>query len=96
MYNNIISGCQTWLDMENNTLTSPNQSCSWLITANFKSHIILNFTFIEVSPHTFVPSFYLPCIAFHQPRPSFIDVQLLVIKNFAALQMCVVILACQK
>ena len=34
--------------------------------------------------------------SFHQPRPSFIDVQLLVIKNFAALQMCVVILACQK
>ena len=55
MYNNIISDCQTWLDMEKNILTSPNQSCSWLITANFRSHIILTFTFIEVSSHTSVP-----------------------------------------
>ena len=74
MYNNITSDCQTWLDMEKNILTSPNQSCSWLITANFRSHIILTFTFIEVSPHICVPSFDLlvELIRLNLPKSSLI------------------------
>ena len=51
-YNKIMSVCQTWLDVENNTLIYPNHltntNCSWLITANFRFYIILNFKFIEV------------------------------------------------
>ena len=70
MYNNISSDCQTWLDMEKNILTSPNQSCSWLITANFRSHIILNFTYIEVRLHTCVP--LLESIILKLPNSSLI------------------------
>ena len=52
-YNKIKSACQTWLDVKINILTSPNHpnttNCTWLITSNFGSHIILNFKFIEVN-----------------------------------------------
>ena len=52
-YNKIISDCQKWLDVKTNILMSPNHpnnaNCSWLITANFGSYIILNFKFIEVN-----------------------------------------------
>ena len=51
-YNKIMSACQNWLDVKTNMLMSPNHpnntNCSWLITANFGSYIILNFKFIEV------------------------------------------------
>ena len=51
-YNKIKSACQTLLDVHTNILTSPNHSnttnCTWLITSNFGSYIILNFKFIEV------------------------------------------------
>ena len=51
-YNKIMSVCQTWLDVKENTLISYNHpintNCSWVITANFESYIILNFEFIEV------------------------------------------------
>ena len=52
-YKNINFDCQTWLDVKTNILMSPNHSnntnCSWLITSNFGSYIILNFKFIEVN-----------------------------------------------
>ena len=52
-YNKFMPACQTWLDVNTNILMSPNHpnntNCSWLITANFGSYIILNFTFIEVN-----------------------------------------------
>ena len=52
-YNKIMSDCQTCLDIDKNILTSPdhpnNINCSWLITANFGSYIILNFEFVEVN-----------------------------------------------
>ena len=55
-YNKIMSACQTWLDVNTNILMSPNHpnntNCSWLITANFGSYIILNFKFIEVNSKT--------------------------------------------
>ena len=51
-YNKIMSACQILLDVNKNILTFPNHSnntnCSWLITSNFGSYIILNFKFIEV------------------------------------------------
>ena len=51
-YKKINFDCQTWLDPKNNILMSPNHpnktNCSWLITSNFGSYIILNFKFIEV------------------------------------------------
>ena len=51
-YNKIMSVCQTWLDVKENILMSPNHSnytnCSWLITSNFGYYIILNFKLIEV------------------------------------------------
>ena len=51
-YKKINLDCQTWLNIKNNTLISPNHpnsiNCSWLITSNFRSYIILNFEFIEV------------------------------------------------
>ena len=53
IYNNIIDGCVTWLDNKKNILMSPdypnNINCSWLITAKFRSYIILNFEFVEVN-----------------------------------------------
>ena len=55
-YNKFISACKNWLDVKTNILTSPNDpnttNCSWLITANFGSYIILNFKFIEVNSKT--------------------------------------------
>ena len=52
-YKKINFDCQTWLDVKNNTLMSPNHhssiNCSWLITSKFGSYIILNFKFIEVN-----------------------------------------------
>ena len=54
-YNNIMSACQTLLDVNTNILISPNHfnktNCSWVITANFGSYIILNFKFIEVNKY---------------------------------------------
>ena len=51
-YKKINLDCQTWLNMKNNTLISPNHpnsiNCSWLITSNFRSYIVLDFNFIEV------------------------------------------------
>ena len=56
MYKKINFDCQTWLDANKNILMSPknlnNTNCSWLITSNFGSYIILNFTFIEVISHS--------------------------------------------
>ena len=55
-YNKIMSACQSWLDVNSNILTSPNPlnstNCTWLITSNFGSYIILNFKFIEVNSKT--------------------------------------------
>ena len=55
-YNKIMSACQTWLDVKENILASPNYpnttNCTWLITSNFGSYIILNFKFIEVNSKT--------------------------------------------
>ena len=52
-YKKINFDCQTWLDVEKNILMSPNNpkntNCSWLITSNFGSYIILNFKFIQVN-----------------------------------------------
>ena len=54
--NKIISVCQTWLDVNKNILSSPthpnNNNCSWLITSNFGSYIILDFNFLEVNSKT--------------------------------------------
>ena len=51
-YKKIDHDCQTWLNVNKSILMSPNHptytNCSWLIMANFRSYIILNFTFIEV------------------------------------------------
>ena len=52
-YKKIMSDCQTLLDIEKNILMLPNNpnntNCSWLITSNFGTYIILNFKFIEVN-----------------------------------------------
>ena len=52
-YSKIMSACQNWLDVKTNILTSTNHTnstnCSWMITSNFGSYIILNFKFIEVN-----------------------------------------------
>ena len=52
-YKKINFDCQTWLDVNKNILMFPNHpintNCSWLITFNFGSYIILNFPFIEVN-----------------------------------------------
>ena len=52
-YNKNTPECQTYLDVNENILMSPNDSnintCSWLVTANFGSYIILNFKYIEVN-----------------------------------------------
>ena len=51
-YRKINLDCQTWLNIKNNTLISPSHpnsiNCSWLITSNFRSYIVLDFNFIEV------------------------------------------------
>ena len=45
-YNKIMSSCQSWLDVEKHILMSPNNysniDCSWLISSNFGSYIMLN------------------------------------------------------
>ena len=50
--------CQTWLDANKNILMSPNSpsntNCSWMLSANFGSYIILNFTFIEVNSYSWM------------------------------------------
>ena len=55
-YNNIDSVCQTWLDANKNILMTPNNfnkiNCSWHVTSNFGSYIVLNFEFIEVNSKT--------------------------------------------
>ena len=55
-YNKIMPACQTSVHVDTNILTSPNHpsstNCTWLITANFGSYIILNFKFIEVHSKT--------------------------------------------
>ena len=52
-YHKFMSACRSWLDVDTNMLTSPNNPsntiCNWLITSNFGSYIILNFKFIEVT-----------------------------------------------
>ena len=52
-YKKIDFDCQTWLNIKNSTLISPNHpnsiNCNWLITSNFRSYIILDFNFIEVN-----------------------------------------------
>ena len=52
-YKKIYVDCQKWLNVNRNVLISPNHpnktNCSWVITANFGSYIILNFKFIEVN-----------------------------------------------
>ena len=52
-YKKINFDCQTFLDVKKNILMSPNHSnntnCSWLITSNFGSYIMLSFKFIEVN-----------------------------------------------
>ena len=57
-YKKINIDCQTWLDVITNILMSPNPpsntNCSWLITSNFGSYIILDFTFIEVNFYSWV------------------------------------------
>ena len=57
-YKKINFDCQKWLDVKTNILMSPNHSnntnCSWLITSNFGSYIILDFTFIEVNFYSWV------------------------------------------
>ena len=56
IYKNFVDGCKNWLDVEKNILMSPdypnNINCSWLITAKFRSYIILNFDFVEVCKQT--------------------------------------------
>ena len=51
-YKKINLDCQTWLYNSKTILMSPDHpnktNCSWLITSDFGSYIILNFTFIEV------------------------------------------------
>ena len=54
-YKKIDFDCQTWLDLEENVLRSPenfkhgnNINCSWFITKSFGNYIYLYFNFIEV------------------------------------------------
>ena len=63
-YRKFITDCQTWLDLENNTLKSLNKyeknvNCSWLLSFNFGSYIKLEFNYINVSS-----SFLLAIIVF--------------------------------
>lgn len=51
-YKKIDSVCQTWLNLKDNILMSPNSSninCTWLITQSIGSYITIDFTFFEVS-----------------------------------------------
>ena len=57
-YKKINFDCQSWLDVNKTMLKSPNHpintNCSWLITSNFGSYVILNFIFVEVKFSSFV------------------------------------------
>ena len=48
--------CQTWLDADENILMSPDttskNNCSWMLSADFGSYIILDFTFIDVNSYS--------------------------------------------
>ena len=52
-YNKFIPDCQTWLDLESNTLISPDNiiiaNCNWLLSSQFGSYINLTFDHIYVS-----------------------------------------------
>ena len=53
-YSKFMPDCQTWLDLEQNTLKSSdkygnNFNCNWLLSSNFGSYIILHFDHIYVS-----------------------------------------------
>ena len=53
-YNKFMPDCQNWLDLKRNTLKSPdkydkNFNCSWLLSSNFGSYIILHIDHIYVS-----------------------------------------------
>ena len=53
-YSKFILYCQTWLDLKDYTLKSPdnydnNVYCSWLLSFNFGSYIKLQFNYIDVS-----------------------------------------------
>ena len=57
-YKKINFDCQTLLDFNKTILMSPHHSsditnCSWLITFNFGSYVILDFTFIEVNSYSY-------------------------------------------
>ena len=45
-YNKVMPSCQSWLDVEKHILMFPNHysniNCSWLISSNFGSYIMLN------------------------------------------------------
>ena len=50
-YNKISTDCQSWLDLNNDILMSPNYpeiDCGLLITKKFGSYITLEFSYIEV------------------------------------------------
>ena len=57
-YKKINFACQSCLDVKKNILISPNHpnriNCSWLITSNFGSYIILNFKFVKVNSQSWV------------------------------------------
>ena len=53
-YNKFAPECQTWLDLTNKELKSPdkygyNFNCNWLISYEIRSYVILCFTHINVS-----------------------------------------------
>ena len=53
-YYSKLPDCQTWLDLKNSILMSPdkydnNVNCSWLLSFNFGSYIKLQFNYIYVS-----------------------------------------------
>ena len=56
-YNKFVPECQNWLDLENSILKSPdkydnNFNCSWLLSFNFGSHILLTFNSNNVSSNS--------------------------------------------
>ena len=56
-YKKFDFNCQAWLNANQNILMSPNppsnKNCSWMLSANFESYIILNFTFIDVNSYSY-------------------------------------------
>ena len=53
-YNKFMPECQTWLDLTNKVLKSPNEygynfNCNWLLSYEIGSYIILRITHIDVS-----------------------------------------------